>query len=296
MHNKIGSPGEILLPNTFMRKGEPKTSTLHSSANEHDAVSGENLSHEINTMGSEKGNNERTCNMQGQCTVEKARETGTTKPNKELNGQHKGGKEVTAKDDFVIVEDHGDDEGFLKTMEQEASRETSLTKEEFEVADTSVLPEIRIPIFKSLKMQEPKSQTDQMKARLKKHELMPPDSPPRLAANTTIKNVNTHLVAVGKAPEGKQENDGKIHLGQVQRDTDGDPADGNEDATSREATPSLRVHFSSKKSRKLVSRLRGFTPGDLNGISLEERRNLRIELLDFMMRLEYYSNRDNDMN
>ena len=33
-----------------------------------------------------------------------------------------------------------------------------------------------------------------------------------------------------------------------------------------------------------MARLRGFTPGDLNGISVEERRNLRIELLDFMMR------------
>ncbi|CAI4060473.1 hypothetical protein SUVZ_04G4840 [Saccharomyces uvarum] len=308
-HNKIENPSEILLPDSSMRKDDPKVNTLHSGANEHDAVSGENLSHELNAIDNGRRGIERTCNIQAQGAVEKARETTTietplnvdlkqtgTKPNKELNDQRKHGKDITAKDDFVSVEEHGDNGGFLKAMEQEASRETSFTKEELEVADTSVLPEIRIPIFKSLKMQEPKSQTEQMKERLQKHESMPPDSPPRLAANTNIQNVNTHLVVVGKAPERKQEKDEKIHLGQVQIDTDGDPADGNEDATSREATPSLRVHFSSKKSRKLVSRLRGFTPGDLNGISLEERRNLRIELLDFMMRLEYYSNRDNDMN
>lgn len=58
---------------------------------------------------------------------------------------------------------------------------------------------------------------------------------------------------------------------------------------SRETTPSLRSHFPSKKTRKLVSRLHNFSAEDLAAIPIAERRNLRVELLDFMMKLEYYN-------
>lgn len=61
------------------------------------------------------------------------------------------------------------------------------------------------------------------------------------------------------------------------------------DNTSRESTPSLKVHFPSKKTRKLVNRLHNFSTTELAAIPIAERRNLRVELLDFMMKLEYYN-------
>lgn len=222
------------------------------------------------------------------------RDSETTEFNKMMERQQRKGQKINTNDDFAPVDENDRNEGFLEAMEQVASRETSLLKEQTEVADTSVLPEIRIPIFNSLKIQESNGQIKQkLKMRLQRNESMPPDSPPRVASNANTNNVLNDSTSVGK--EGKYD---EIQLAQSHIEKDGDPllvGEGNEDATSREATPSLKIHFSSKKSRKLVSRLRGFTPGDLNGISVEERRNLRIELLDFMMRLEYYSNRDDDM-
>ncbi|GAV47383.1 hypothetical protein ZYGR_0H02240 [Zygosaccharomyces rouxii] len=61
------------------------------------------------------------------------------------------------------------------------------------------------------------------------------------------------------------------------------------DWASQNSAPSLRLHFPTRKSRKLVSKLRGFSLDDISRISLEEKRNLRIELLDFMMKLEHES-------
>lgn len=70
-----------------------------------------------------------------------------------------------------------------------------------------------------------------------------------------------------------------------QKESDGVDING----ISREATPSLKNHFPSKKTRKLVSRLHNFSAADLAAIPIAERRNLRVELLDFMMKLEYYN-------
>lgn len=56
---------------------------------------------------------------------------------------------------------------------------------------------------------------------------------------------------------------------------------------SEKVTPSLRVHFPSRKARRLVYRLRGFSAEDLSNIPAEEKRNMRVELLDFMMQLEH---------
>ncbi|GAV52395.1 hypothetical protein ZYGR_0AG03860 [Zygosaccharomyces rouxii] len=61
------------------------------------------------------------------------------------------------------------------------------------------------------------------------------------------------------------------------------------DWESQNSAPSLRLHFPTRKSRKLVSRLRGFSLEDISRLSPEEKRNLRIELLDFMMKLEHES-------
>ncbi|QLL33894.1 hypothetical protein HG536_0F02190 [Torulaspora globosa] len=60
-----------------------------------------------------------------------------------------------------------------------------------------------------------------------------------------------------------------------------------EEAMSQEATASLRIHFPSKKARRLVSRLRALTIEDISNLTHEEKRNLRIELLDFLMNLEH---------
>ncbi|CAI4056135.1 DNA-binding protein RIF1 SKDI_02G3830 [Saccharomyces kudriavzevii IFO 1802] len=314
-HSKIQIPSQvILLDNPEPGEGLKAGTLDYDDEDERDAVMGE--IYQADTIDSRSVSNKRIDDTQAQNVAKESREaiaiertlnvhvegSMTSKTSEKLEDVHREREEANTNDDFVPVEEHGGDEVFLKEMEQEASREASLLKEEYEAADTSVLPEIRIPIFNSLKIQESKSQAkEKLKSRLKRNESMPPDSPPRLAAstNTNIKNVHRHLVAVGKTIDEKVEKHDQIQLGLGQIEINDDPSlmgDGNEDATSREATPSLKIHFSTKKSRKLVSRLRGFTPGDLNGISVEERRNLRIELLDFMMRLEYYSNRDNDVD
>lgn len=54
----------------------------------------------------------------------------------------------------------------------------------------------------------------------------------------------------------------------------------------------LRRHFPTKKSRKLVSRLRNFQKQDLIELGAAERRNLRVEILDFMMKLDFYNSND----
>ncbi|CCK69297.1 DNA-binding protein RIF1 KNAG_0C01830 [Huiozyma naganishii CBS 8797] len=61
-----------------------------------------------------------------------------------------------------------------------------------------------------------------------------------------------------------------------------------DDTSSKEGTPSLHIHFPSKKARKIVNRLRDFKPDQLAALSAAERRNLRVELLDFMMKMEYF--------
>lgn len=300
----------IFLNNSNQTK-KSKAGALHYNEDEYGMVMEENR--QSDAINSINQNSKKVDSIQIQSVEEESRKavtieeslserlegSGTLQPIKNLEGQLEEDKKANISDDFVPVEEDGRDEGFLKAMEQVASKETSLLKEQPEVADISVLPEIRIPIFNSSKIQGSKSQLkEKLKKRLQRSELMPPDSPPRLAANTNIIGRNG-LGTAPKAIGGKEAKHDETQLGQAHTEANPDPSlvgDGNEDATSREATPSLKAHFSSKKSRRLVGRLRGFTPGDLNGISVEERRNLRIELLDFMMRLEYYSNRDNDMD
>ncbi|QLQ78453.1 hypothetical protein HG537_0A07000 [Torulaspora globosa] len=60
-----------------------------------------------------------------------------------------------------------------------------------------------------------------------------------------------------------------------------------EEIMSQEATASLRIHFPSKKARRVVSRLRALTIEDITNLTPQEKRNLRIELLDFLMNLEH---------
>ncbi|CAI4282477.1 BDN_1c_G0004540.mRNA.1.CDS.1 [Saccharomyces cerevisiae] len=305
----IQTPSGTILLNSSKQTEKSKVDDLRSDEDEHGTVAQEK--HQMGAINSRNKNNDRMDSTPIQGTEEESREvvmteeginvrledSGTCELNKNLKGPLNGDKDANINDDFVPVEENVRDEGFLKSMEHAVSKETGL-EEQPEVADISVLPEIRIPIFNSLKMQGSKSQIkEKLKKRLQRNELMPPDSPPRMTENTNI-NAQNGLDTVPKTIGGKEKHH-EIQLGQAHTEADGEPllgGDGNEDATSREATPSLKVHFFSKKSRRLVARLRGFTPGDLNGISVEERRNLRIELLDFMMRLEYYSNRDNDMN
>ncbi|SMN19260.1 similar to Saccharomyces cerevisiae YBR275C RIF1 Protein that binds to the Rap1p C-terminus and acts synergistically with Rif2p to help control telomere length and establish telomeric silencing [Maudiozyma saulgeensis] len=50
---------------------------------------------------------------------------------------------------------------------------------------------------------------------------------------------------------------------------------------------SLKDDVSSKKARKLLSRMRSISSSDLATLSPDERRNMRVEMLDFLMKLEH---------
>lgn len=66
-----------------------------------------------------------------------------------------------------------------------------------------------------------------------------------------------------------------------------------EDDLSREPTPTsadsckdMKINFPSKKTRRLVSKLHGFNNKDLEMLSCDEKKKLRLELLQFIMKLE----------
>ena len=66
------------------------------------------------------------------------RDSETTEFNKMMERQQRKGQKINTNDDFAPVDENDRNEGFLEAMEQVASRETSLLKEQTEVADTSV--------------------------------------------------------------------------------------------------------------------------------------------------------------
>ncbi|GMM54796.1 DNA-binding protein [Maudiozyma humilis] len=65
-------------------------------------------------------------------------------------------------------------------------------------------------------------------------------------------------------------------------------SDDSERSSSVEASD-LKKEFPYKKTRKLVARMKSVSSTDLNKLSPQEKRSLRIELLDFLMKLEHQS-------
>lgn len=58
------------------------------------------------------------------------------------------------------------------------------------------------------------------------------------------------------------------------------------------STVSLRDRLPTKKARKLVSRIRSISTNDLASLSPDERKSMRLEMLDFLMKLEQQSASD----
>ena len=65
-------------------------------------------------------------------------------------------------------------------------------------------------------------------------------------------------------------------------------ADDSENSNLNES-PALKSHFPYKKTRKLINRMKSVSSDDLERLSSHEKRNLRIELLDFLMKLERHT-------
>lgn len=63
----------------------------------------------------------------------------------------------------------------------------------------------------------------------------------------------------------------------------------NDDSINTDDIQGIRSHFPSRKARKLVSRLRNISSRDMATFSAEEARNIRVELLDFLMKLEFHT-------
>lgn len=187
---------------------------------------------------------------------------------------HIGEKRTFARDtndDFAPVETEQDDE-FLSKMEQsleaadknvvsQSNQEPNLPvelKRAHDDEDDSAASKLRIPIFNSSKFYKSQAGT----ADKERNSASLPLDPAEVSHNESEKKNEVDVEKI----EGVENSD---------------------DLLSRDMTPSLKVHFPSKKARKLVSRLRAFSVADLTHLSAEEKRNLRIELLDFLMSLEH---------
>lgn len=191
-------------------------------------------------------------------------------------------------DDFAPVKVDYDDK-FLNAMEKKITKKIdkssspSISKKNAgppspaqdlydKDADESAVSNIRIPIFNSLRIYEKHAKG----AHLGQKQL-------ERAGNDSKSDA---YLAMQKVPHESSYKYSEQAMSVNQNET-AHLDDSKEYITSSEATPSLKIHFPSKKSRRLVNRLRGFTTSNISSLSAEEKRNLRIELLDFMMRLEH---------
>lgn len=178
---------------------------------------------------------------------------------------------LRASDDFADVQMDNEDE-LLKTLEEDLNTKTSsLAKKEIpgkrEPETANILAttggtedaeggsKIRFPIFNFSKVNGTTTGNDSQVKR----------------------SVETHIVKSIKTEDNVSQS----------RDVPIEDLSRLGDIVSQEATPSLRIHFPSKKVRRLVNRMRTFTLEDFSAVTLEEKRNLRIEMLGFLLNLEH---------
>lgn len=190
---------------------------------------------------------------------------------------------------------------------QQKMKRSKGSNEESMIEEDKTKQTIRIPIFNSMKMAE--KRTSHQNTDLTSHTdtEVPTQSsveavvqpPSQTTSQVNPPNIQQNILLLDRNGE-EQQNTSEvvdINIGDVEEGdfessymTDNrETNDGDADNTSRESTPSLKVHFPSKKTRKLVNRLHNFSTTELAAIPIAERRNLRVELLDFMMKLEYYN-------
>lgn len=201
-------------------------------------------------------------------TTDKHKDAQVAGHGKGVNIDKKKEATVESNDDFAPAETDQDDE-FLLAMEQKMEtrsnksapimgqnppEQNKLQSVSLDDVDTPASSKIRFPIFNSSKFQGRS-----------------------VKVNNTTNLTQNAKNAEEKEPENKARSNGQTL----------EESRFSEDAISRDATPSLRMHFPSKKARKLVNRVRAFTAEDLSHLPPEEKRNLRIELLDFLMSLEH---------
>lgn len=196
------------------------------------------------------------------------------------------GEEDKGEDDFAPVNTAQQDP-FLEAMEKEVSQTEVILKSSPIAKNkrpTSSMHEINIPIFNTLKLTDPswkeRSRTQQ-------------ESTTRMGQQKQIDSSQVTSTRSDKQDVIPSHLEVDLHSS-FPYGTPGNGIDDDMDINSRETTPSLRMFFPSRKTRRLVSRLRNFDPSELSTLPTEERRNLRIELLDFLMKLEYYTGDDAD--
>lgn len=202
-------------------------------------------------------------------------------------------------DDFLPVQINRDDNNFLKEMEIEndlsinhkpVSHNLKPIKEGKHDLESKYGNErndqstgLKIPIFNSLKMVSngPSNQSINRKENYNKvaKEYKIPESVENQMFLNTLQDQKTLKT------DDNQNFQLQSHLGV-------NDLSATLDQDSRESSPGLREHFPSRKARKLVTRIRSFSSDDFARLSPEERRNMRIEMLDLLMQLEYHTLND----
>lgn len=146
----------------------------------------------------------------------------------------------------------------LKKNDNELGNAQSTTED----PDASVMGEIRFPIFKYSNIK------NEMSVKSKK---------------------NRKLVISGNVEDLVDSFSHALSPDITDHELSVQPEDSEKNLARGDTNSSLRLHFPSKKVRRLIYRLRGFSAGDISSISMAEKRNMRVELLDFMMQLEHDS-------
>lgn len=242
-----------------------------SEKNEGDRVPSEKELIGSSTESTLGGNTQGSCDAEVQHSTQNRNTTTTASQDQNLKRWKRGTTQRQDGDDFADAEVEQDDE-FLRTMESklsatsnempsaDRSRSTEIPGTQsaaVALADTDDASVIRFPIFNTSKVSGAAAGDGVESAKVK-------DVP------------SVSVISNSEPLNGLVEESGK--QGDLSR---------LDDMISQEATPSLRIHFPSKKVRRLVSRMRTFTIDDVSNLTQEEKRNLRIEVLDFLMNLEH---------
>lgn len=185
-------------------------------------------------------------------------------------------------DDFIPVQATEENDAFLETLQKSISGGAdNITDMSKLVSIDDEAPELKIkfPIFNSLKLLQ-RAKEEGMDER-KSAELAA-----TLSDNTNIETGKMENV------NGQPENDLTPEEPNAQQQELEDESSGEGgsrvEAETSTSTPPSSNYFPTKKIRKLVHKLRSLSSDDLSEVGAVEKRNLRIELLDLLMRMEYY--------
>lgn len=178
----------------------------------------------------------------------------------------------------VRVEKNDDLEKRSQTVREDDAMASGESKEASQVIG------IRIPIFNSSKLQDRTKSRSLLSenefSERKRRRVDDNNDNDNNNGEQKFENIEDHDLISTQPEDFASSQDNESTFLQDSKRSDWEP---------QNSTPSLRLHFPTRKSRKLVSKLRGFSLDDISRISPEEKRNLRVELLDFMMKLEHES-------